>query len=121
MGDLLGSLTKSHTVGHAVAKLGQYRLERDQRSPVESVRPDRGTPVWGVTGGIRACTQPEVCRRGRWAPKGVDCDDLSGRVREAPSVGVLQGSLTKPHTVGCAVAKLRTISVGKGPKEPGKR
>ena len=45
---------------------------------MEGVKP---CPERGVTGGIRACTQPEVCRRGRRAPRGVDCDDLSGRVR----------------------------------------
>ena len=77
MGDLLGSLTKTPYRRRAVAKWGQYRLERDQGSPVEGFRP---CPVGGVTGGIRACTQPEVCRRGRRAPRGVDCDDLSGRV-----------------------------------------
>ncbi|KAF3432505.1 hypothetical protein FNV43_RR27245 [Rhamnella rubrinervis] len=70
--------------------------------------------------------------------RGVDCDDLSGRVQEAPAatwcpvphrlgacssgsnprMGDLLGSLTKPQTVGHAVAKLGTISVGKGPEEP---
>ena len=49
---------------------------------MEGVRP---CPEGNVTSGIRACTQPEVCRRGRRAPKGVDCDDLSGRVRGTDS------------------------------------
>ena len=78
MGDLLGSLTKPHTVVVRWLNWGHYRLERNQGSPVEGFRP---CPVGVVTGGIRACTQPEMCRRGRRAPRGVDCDDLSGRVR----------------------------------------
>ena len=78
MGDLLGSLTKPHTVVVRWLNWGQYRLEGDQGSPVEGFRP---CPVGDVTGGIKACTQSEVCRRGRRAPRGVDCDDLSGRVR----------------------------------------
>ena len=45
---------------------------------MEGVKP---CSVGDATGGIRACTQPEVCRRERRAPRGVDCDDLSGRVR----------------------------------------
>ena len=61
-----------------VAKWGQYRLEGDQGSLVEGVKP---YPERGATGGIRACTQSEVCRRGRRALRGVDCDDLSERVR----------------------------------------
>ena len=127
MGDLLGSLTKLHTVVVRWLNWGQYRLEGNQGSPVEGVRPcpvgvvtgtyrrrtvakwgqyrlegDQGSPVEGfrpcpvgvVTGGIRACTQPEVCRRGRRAPRGVDCDDLSGRVRGTCSY--LMSNLTSP-------------------------
>ena len=67
MGDLLGSLTKTPYRRCAVAKWGQYWLEGNQGSPVEGFRP---CPVGVVTGGIRACTQPEVCRRGRRAQGG---------------------------------------------------
>ena len=50
--------------------------------------------VGDITGGIRACTQPEVCRRGRRAPRGVNCEDLSGRVRGTGSY--LVSNLTSP-------------------------
>ena len=67
MGDLLGSLTKPHTVIVRWLNWGQYRLEGNQGSLVEGVRP---CPVGDATSGIKACTQPEVCRRGCRAPKG---------------------------------------------------
>ena len=74
MGDLLGSLTKPHTVIVRWLNWEQYLLGMDQGSPVEGVKP---CPVGGVIGGIRACAQSEVCRRGRRA--------LSGRVRGTDS------------------------------------
>ena len=77
MGNLLESLRKPHTVVVRWLNWGQYRLEGDQGSLVEGIRP---CPKGVATGGIRACTKPEVSRRGRRAPRGVDCDDLSGRV-----------------------------------------
>ena len=67
MGDLLGSLTKLHTVVVRWLNWGQYRLEGNQGSPVEGFKP---CPVGGVTGGIRACTYPEVCRGGHRALEG---------------------------------------------------
>ena len=75
MGDLLGSLTKPHTVVVRWLNGDNIGWKGTKGSPVESVGP---CPVGVAIGGIRACTQPEVCRRGRRAPKGVDCDDLSG-------------------------------------------
>ena len=39
MDDLLGSLIKPHTVIVRWLNWGQYRLEKDQGSPVEGVRP----------------------------------------------------------------------------------
>ena len=58
---------------------------------MEGVRP---CPVGGDTGGIRACTQPEVCQRGRRAPRGLDCDNLSGRVHGTGSY--LVSNFTSP-------------------------
>ena len=53
---------------------------------MEGVRPYlRGGDV---TDDIRAYTQPEMCRRGHRAPRGVDYDDLSGRVRDTGSYQV---------------------------------
>ncbi|KAF3443325.1 hypothetical protein FNV43_RR13007 [Rhamnella rubrinervis] len=89
MGDLLGSLTKPHTVGCAVAKLGTISVGKGPEERSGSIRPDQGTQCGDVTGGV-----------------------------SNPRMGDLLGSLTKPHTVGRAVAKLGTISVGKGLGEP---
>ena len=47
MGDLVGSLTKPHTVVVRWLNWGQYQLEGDQRrSPAEGVKP---CPVGGAT------------------------------------------------------------------------
>ena len=78
MGDLLGSLTKPHTVDLRWLNgdnIGWKGTRGAQWRALDLVL--RGD----ATGGIRACTQSEVCRRGRRAPRRVDCDDLSGRVR----------------------------------------
>ena len=85
MGDLLGSLTKPHTV--VVRWLNGDNI---------GWKGTRGAQwrALDLTGGIRACTQPEVCRRGRRAPRGVDCDHLSGRVRGTGSY--LVSNLTSP-------------------------
>ena len=74
-------------------------MENDKGSLVEGVRP---CPVGVVTGGIRACTQPEVCRRGRhrrrtvakWGQYRLEGDQGSPveGVRPCP-VGVVTNSL----------------------------
>ena len=77
MGDFLGSLTKPHIFVVQWLNCGQYRLEKDQGSPVEGLRP---YPVGGVT----VVSEPVLnrkCANEYVGPlKGVDCDDLSGRV-----------------------------------------
>ncbi|KAF3434233.1 hypothetical protein FNV43_RR25336 [Rhamnella rubrinervis] len=75
MGDLLGSLIKPHTVGRAVAKSGQYRLERTGEPGGV-----RLTGPWGVIGGIEPCSQSDDGT----PPKGWIVDDWNFKVKRAP-------------------------------------
>ena len=70
--------------------MGQYRLEGDQGSPVEGVRPcSEGGVLQVVSKPVpsRKCADEDI------GPlRGVDCDDLSGRVRGTGSYLVLNST-----------------------------
>ncbi|KAF3457712.1 hypothetical protein FNV43_RR02370 [Rhamnella rubrinervis] len=73
----LESLTKPYTVGRVVVKLGTILVGKRPGCPVGGAR--LRAQLWGVIGGIRAYTQPEVCQPDIGPLRSVDCDDLSGR------------------------------------------
>ncbi|KAF3455408.1 hypothetical protein FNV43_RR00033 [Rhamnella rubrinervis] len=84
----------------------------------ESTSASKNTKGVWFTGGIRAFTQSELCCADEDVGPlmGVDYGDLSGRVRDASAATwyPIPIRLTKAYTVGCTVAKLGMISVGKG-------